>query len=133
MTRVVRCERCGRLYQYLARSTCSECLTSLDREFEAVRDYLRENPGASVEATFEATGVETGTIVRFVEEGRLKRRSRAREEALEAITRRERLTAKLRSEAAERARAEEPAAEDPRPARPTGNKGSRMATRVSRR
>jgi predicted amidophosphoribosyltransferase len=64
------CLECGRLFVGTA-AVCPECRQAEDAAFERVRDYLGENPSASIRETCEATEVAPALLHRFVEEGRL--------------------------------------------------------------
>ena len=72
MTRIATCDECGRLFSFLARGTCGDCLERMERDFQAVRDYLREHPRARVAEVACATGVAEDLIHRFLREGRLE-------------------------------------------------------------
>ena len=72
MSPVEQCRSCGRLFPYLARGWCSDCLETKEREFRAVRDYLRDKPGSPIPLVAADTGVEEERIVEFIREGRLE-------------------------------------------------------------
>jgi predicted amidophosphoribosyltransferase len=72
MTRIATCEECGRLFPFLARGICGDCLERLERDFRAVRDHLREQPRARIPEVARATGVAEEVIYRFLREGRLE-------------------------------------------------------------
>jgi predicted amidophosphoribosyltransferase len=64
------CVQCGRLYVG-GPPVCPDCRQAEAAAFERVRAYLDEHPAASIAETCEATGVASGLLHRFVEEGRL--------------------------------------------------------------
>ncbi len=72
MSDVETCRECGRLFGFLPRGICVDCQDLREQRFQAVREYLRDNPGASVLQTATATGVEEGLIVGWIREGRLR-------------------------------------------------------------
>lgn len=72
MSEVVKCRRCRKLFRYLVRGYCADCLEARERDYETVRDYLREHPSARLPGVAEDTGVEAATIMEFVTEGRLE-------------------------------------------------------------
>jgi hypothetical protein len=72
MSPVEQCRACGRLFPFLARGWCADCLETKEREFRAVRDHLRTHPGTSIPRLASETGVEEERIVDFVREGRLE-------------------------------------------------------------
>jgi hypothetical protein len=43
----------------------------MDKKFNDVRDFIYDNPGASIDEVCEATGAETAEIRRWLTEGRL--------------------------------------------------------------
>lgn len=69
---VKACDSCGGLFAHLPRGVCANCLDQREGEFRTVRDWLRDNRGAPIAAAAEATGVDEGTIVRFIREGRIE-------------------------------------------------------------
>ena len=71
MTQLRNCPQCGRIFSYLGRNLCPRCMEKEEDEFKIVRTYIRENPGATITETAEATGVAEQTILRFLREGRL--------------------------------------------------------------
>ena len=66
-----QCKRCKKLFQYTGKPLCPACIRELDMKFNDVRDYIYENPGASMEAVCEATEAEMADIHRWLAEGRL--------------------------------------------------------------
>ena len=65
------CSSCGGLFANLPRGVCANCLDRRERDFRAVRDWLRDNRGAPIAQVSAATGVDEGIIVRFIREGRI--------------------------------------------------------------
>lgn len=66
------CVRCGKVYVYDGFSVCLDCRRADEEDFEKVKAYLDENPGANVMQVSEATGVDTKKIIKFLREGRLE-------------------------------------------------------------
>lgn len=66
------CERCGRPFLFVGQHLCDACLDEEEEAFNRVRSYLAEHPGASLDETVEATGVERKEILRFLRQGRLQ-------------------------------------------------------------
>ena len=79
------CSRCGKLFRSTGLTVCSECKAHLDEEFELVRDYLREHPGARVFEVSQATGVPSSRIYNMVREGRLMATSADSDLAVECV------------------------------------------------
>jgi hypothetical protein len=72
MSNVETCRECGRLFGFLPRGVCVDCQDLREQRFQTVKDYLRDNAGASILQTATETGVEEGLIVGWVREGRLQ-------------------------------------------------------------
>lgn len=69
---IYNCTRCGKIFRpFGGRKMCPECLKADQEEFAAVREYLKENPGADIAAVSEATGVPVKRIQEYLREGRL--------------------------------------------------------------
>lgn len=65
------CDECNRVFAHPSRRLCEECYQKQQQQFNAVRDYLQENPGASVAEVAKETEVDLDTIYEFIREGRL--------------------------------------------------------------
>ena len=68
------CSKCGRTF---ADSTgtmnfCSRCIPDIEDEFKIVRDYLYDNPGATVKQVSEATGVSETIILKLLRDERIE-------------------------------------------------------------
>jgi hypothetical protein len=98
------CRRCGRLVPYMPRGICRDCLEEREKQFSVVREWLRENPGASISQASEATGIDEPVIAGFINEGRLQfvASVRASAEAREHEVRRARIAAEVAAELARR-------------------------------
>lgn len=72
MSNVEACRDCGRLFGFLPRGVCVDCQDLRERRFQAVKEYLADNRGASILQTASETGVEEGLIVGWIREGRLQ-------------------------------------------------------------
>lgn len=66
------CSRCGKLFVYKGSSLCPECQKLDEEDFSKVKDYLYDNPGASLIEVSEATGVSSDKILRYLKEGKLE-------------------------------------------------------------
>ena len=67
-----RCKLCGRIFQGRMSDYCEECLKKMDEKFVKVRDYLYDNPNATVREVMEETGVDEETITLLLQDGRLQ-------------------------------------------------------------
>ena len=69
---VKNCKGCGRLFQYLSGPPlCPACREALEEQFQLVKNYINENPHASITMAAEATGVSTKQIKEWIKEDRL--------------------------------------------------------------
>lgn len=66
------CARCGKMMVYTGSPICPECRRREEEEYEKVRAFLTQNPGASISAIEEATGVPAQTILDFFRRGLLE-------------------------------------------------------------
>ncbi|WP_250277325.1 MerR family transcriptional regulator [[Clostridium] colinum] len=70
---IKNCPKCKKIFSPVGGSLiCSECVKEEEKEFEKVRDYLRENRGANINIVSEETGVSTKKIFKYLREGRLE-------------------------------------------------------------
>lgn len=65
------CEECNRIFSHPTRTLCNECYEEAQRSFKAVKEYLVENPGASVARVAKETEVPVEIIYEYIQEGRL--------------------------------------------------------------
>lgn len=65
------CIQCGRVFAYQGNKVCSKCREAADNEFNIVRKYVRDHPGADVRKVAEETGIKEQKILQFLREGRL--------------------------------------------------------------
>jgi hypothetical protein len=72
MSTVEVCRDCGKLFGFLARGICGDCIDARELQFVVVKEWLRENPGASLAAAVAATGVPEPRMAEFIREGRLE-------------------------------------------------------------
>ena len=69
---VRNCRSCGRLFNYLGgMPICPDCTRKLEDTFQAVKEYLRENPKAPVSQVSEEMDVSVKQIKQWVREERL--------------------------------------------------------------
>ncbi|ACL70466.1 TIGR03826 family flagellar region protein [Halothermothrix orenii] len=66
------CPKCGKLFAVQgSEKICPVCKKEEEDDFQKVKEYLWDNPGATIEEVHEETGVERETIIKFVKEDRL--------------------------------------------------------------
>ena len=70
---VKNCKGCGRLYNYIggAYRLCPECMKKLEDQFQYVKEYIEDNPRASMRQVTEDCGVSAKQIERWIREERL--------------------------------------------------------------
>lgn len=110
---VVSCKGCGGIFSFLPRGLCADCLDRREEDFRAVREYLRDNPGATVIAACTETGVEERLVAEFIREGRLQFADHGGAETVRDQMAREELRVRLAGELAARQSAEAAAASAP--------------------
>ena len=70
---VRNCRNCGRLFNYLSGpNICPVCRDEAEKKFLQVKDYIRDNPRASVNEVAEENEVTTAQIQQWVREERLQ-------------------------------------------------------------
>lgn len=67
------CVRCKKMFQYITGPTvCPKCKQIEEEQFQKVKEYLRENPGATMNTVSEETHVSVKLIQSFLKQGRLE-------------------------------------------------------------
>ncbi len=67
------CKRCKNLYQHITGADlCPRCRRKEEEMFQIVKEYLRANPGASMQEVSEDTEVPAYLIESFLRAGRLQ-------------------------------------------------------------
>lgn len=67
------CRKCRRLFNYLGGSPiCPACKEELEKVFYQVKEYIRDNPHASIREVAEENGVSSSQIQQWVREERLQ-------------------------------------------------------------
>lgn len=70
---VRNCKKCGRLFNYVSgMPVCPSCREGLEKKFQEVKDYIRENKEAGITEVAEACEVEVRQIKQWVREERLE-------------------------------------------------------------
>ncbi|WP_350344123.1 hypothetical protein PRVXT_000497 [Proteinivorax tanatarense] len=68
---VSNCPRCGKMFRKIKKSICPKCVAEEDKEYEIVREFLYDNPGAGIQDITESTGISEDRIIKFLREDRL--------------------------------------------------------------
>ena len=70
---VRNCRNCGRLFNYLGgQNICPACRDEAEKKFQDTKEFIRENPRASIQEISEANGVTTNQIRQWIREERLQ-------------------------------------------------------------
>lgn len=70
---VRNCKSCGRLFNYLSGPPiCPACREALEDKFARTKDFVRNNPGATIQLVAEKNDVTVQQIRQWVREERLE-------------------------------------------------------------
>ncbi|MCF0132075.1 MAG: flagellar protein [Pseudobutyrivibrio sp.] len=70
---VRNCRGCGRLFNYLSGpDICPVCRDEIEKKYNNVKDYIRDNPGKNINEIAEDNGVTTSQIKQWIREERLQ-------------------------------------------------------------
>ncbi|UMZ74999.1 TIGR03826 family flagellar region protein [Natranaerofaba carboxydovora] len=69
---ITNCPECGKLFKKVGKKICPECIQKEEEDFLKVKQYLDDNPGATVPVVAEETEVSEKRINNFIREGRLE-------------------------------------------------------------
>lgn len=74
MPEVRNCKRCKKIFMYTPGGAvvCDACRKLEDEEYEKVRKFLRDFPGATIQEVSNETEVNMQLIYRFLREGRIE-------------------------------------------------------------
>lgn len=75
MPEIKNCPRCGKIFSYMGRPICNKCIEVEENEFKRVKEYVYDNPGATISETSQETEVTVEKIMRFLREERLEIKS----------------------------------------------------------
>lgn len=70
---VRNCRSCGCIFNYVAGQViCPACRDKLEKKFQEVKEYVRENKGVGIQEVAEACDVDAGQIRQWLREDRLE-------------------------------------------------------------
>lgn len=73
MPEVRNCRRCRKIFMYVTGAQlCDACKKLDEQDFDKVRNFVRDFPGATVQEVSRETEVPTQMIYRYLKEGRLE-------------------------------------------------------------
>jgi flagellar operon protein (TIGR03826 family) len=64
------CSRCGKIFAYVSKRICPDCLQEIEQDFERIRVYVKANPGATVAEIASELEIDPDMIMEFVRQGR---------------------------------------------------------------
>ena len=66
------CARCGKMFNYIGgQPICENCKKAVEEDFQKVKQYIIDNPAASLKEISEANEVTTKQIQQWIREERL--------------------------------------------------------------
>lgn len=69
---VKNCRRCGKIFTYVGgQPICPSCREEIEKKFEEVKAYIRENPQSSIPQISKDCEVDTSQIQQWIREERL--------------------------------------------------------------
>lgn len=68
---VRNCKQCGRMFNYMGSALCPNCAAALETKFQEVKQYIEDNPTASISQVSEEMDVTTQQLKKWVREERL--------------------------------------------------------------
>lgn len=73
MSELRNCKKCGKMFSYSSGTLiCPNCISKDEEDFKNVRQYLYENPGATLPEVSTVLEISAEKIKRFLREGRLE-------------------------------------------------------------
>lgn len=66
------CIKCGRVFSYKGSEACSRCGENEEESFKKVKEYLYDNPGATVQEVSDETEVSEKLILKFLRDNRIE-------------------------------------------------------------
>ncbi len=69
---IKNCSRCGKIYAYDGFNICMQCRRKDEDDFKIIKEYIDENPGATISEVSEETEIDSKKIIEFLRQGRLE-------------------------------------------------------------
>lgn len=67
------CRNCGRIFNYVTGAIlCQSCKEQMEKKFQDVKEYIRENPRVGIQEVADACEVPTSQIHQWLREERLE-------------------------------------------------------------
>ena len=68
---VRNCRQCGKMFNYIGRPYCENCMMALEDKFQEVKKFIQDNPGANISVVAEEMDVSLKQLRKWVREERL--------------------------------------------------------------
>lgn len=68
---VRNCKKCGKMFQYVGEAICPECAKEIEKKFMEVKQYIRDNPTASIGEVAEENDIPMSQIKKWIRQERL--------------------------------------------------------------
>ncbi len=70
---IKNCRECGKLFNHISGPrVCELCKKALEEKFDSVREFVRDNPGATIQQVCEENEVSQQQIHQWIREERLE-------------------------------------------------------------
>ena len=79
------CDRCGKLVVLTRFTLCYDCRRLERIEMDKAFDYLKNHPGASLNAVADATGVNPDLVLKLIQLGRSESREKDLKEKIRKL------------------------------------------------
>jgi flagellar operon protein (TIGR03826 family) len=66
------CRKCDRMYGHDGMDLCPKCRSNDSEELKIIKDYLYDNPKASIKNVSDDTGVNSTKILKFLREEKIE-------------------------------------------------------------
>ena len=68
---VRNCRKCGKMFNYIGKPMCPNCMQELEETFEQVRQYVQDNPTANITQVADENNVSVNQIRTWIKQERL--------------------------------------------------------------
>jgi flagellar operon protein (TIGR03826 family) len=65
------CKRCGSVFARTNKSICPKCFEKEEEDFKRAVDWLRENPGRTIQKLSDETGIKQSLVLQWIREKRI--------------------------------------------------------------
>ena len=66
------CRKCGKLFAKISSSICQDCVKAEEEQFSTLKNYISDNPMATLPEIAEKTKIHPKRIMQYLREGRLE-------------------------------------------------------------